>query len=196
MFVSHSRKKLINAIIYFVRHTKHCHTLKLFKLLNFLDFEHYRQTGRAVTGLTYKAWQHGPAPSELWHEMSSPKPDLAQAVVITPIRDELSGEQLRRDIKPRKQFDRSVFTKREFQIMERLAEYFYEFKAGDMREMSHMHGLPWRKVYKKGEGEGHLIPIELSLSSDPIIQDMPSIDQQELAYREEAMAEVRNNVDE
>jgi hypothetical protein len=42
MFVSHDREKLINAIVYFLGETNHCHTLKLFKLLNFSDFEHFR----------------------------------------------------------------------------------------------------------------------------------------------------------
>ena len=55
MFVSRDREKLLNAIIYFLRETKHCHTLKLFKLLNFADFEHFRQKGRTITGLEYRA---------------------------------------------------------------------------------------------------------------------------------------------
>lgn len=59
MFVSHDREKLINAIVRFTRYTNHCHKLKLFMLLNFLDFEHYRQTGRPSIGLKYGAWGMG-----------------------------------------------------------------------------------------------------------------------------------------
>jgi hypothetical protein len=70
MLVTKERDKLISAIIYFVRSTKHCHTLKIFKLLNFLDFEHFRQTGRTVTGLRYSAWPMGPVPDDFWHEIS------------------------------------------------------------------------------------------------------------------------------
>ncbi|WP_423905919.1 hypothetical protein [Candidatus Spongiihabitans sp.] len=40
----------MNAIAYFSRNTKYCYTIKLFKLLYFLDFEHYRQTGSSVAG--------------------------------------------------------------------------------------------------------------------------------------------------
>ncbi len=69
-------------------------------------------------------------------------------------------------------------------------------KGKDMTEVSHLKGLPWREVFGKGEGKGRRIPYELALSSEPIIKDMPRIDQQELDYREEVMAEVRNNVDE
>ncbi|WP_456664297.1 Panacea domain-containing protein [Bradyrhizobium sp. LB13.1] len=60
MFVSRDREKLINAIIYFLGATNHCHTLKLFKLLNFADFEHFRQTGRTIFNLDYKALPKGP----------------------------------------------------------------------------------------------------------------------------------------
>lgn len=82
MFISHHREKLLNAIIYFTAKTKRCHTLKLFKLLYFLDFEHFRQTGQSVTGLRYVAWPKGPAPDELWHELDAPKPDLAAAISV------------------------------------------------------------------------------------------------------------------
>ena len=65
MLVSHEREKMINAIIYFANHTRHLGKIKLFKLLYLLDFEHFRQTGRSVTGLDYRAWKFGPVPVAL-----------------------------------------------------------------------------------------------------------------------------------
>src|SRR4029077_2080417 len=38
------------------------------ELLHFLGFEHFRQTGRTVTGSLYSAWPMGPVPDDLWHE--------------------------------------------------------------------------------------------------------------------------------
>jgi len=46
-----NRKKLLNAILFFAKHTLHCNTTKLFKLLSFFDFEHFRQTGYPAIGL-------------------------------------------------------------------------------------------------------------------------------------------------
>lgn len=129
MFVSRHREKLLNAIIYFSQHTKYCHTLKLFKLLNFLDFEHFRQTGRSVTGLRYKAWPKGPAPATLWHELQEPPPDLRAAVSIIVKKDALTDEPVRRDIKSVAKFDPSYFTKRELEIMEILALFFAETRG-------------------------------------------------------------------
>jgi hypothetical protein len=59
MIVTHHREKLINAIIYLADHTRYCGKTKLLKLLYFLDFSHFKQTGKSVTGLDYFAWQMG-----------------------------------------------------------------------------------------------------------------------------------------
>jgi uncharacterized phage-associated protein len=172
MLVTKERDKLISAIIYFVRETKHCHTLKLFKLLNFLDFEHFRQTGRTVTGLRYSAWPMGPVPDQLWREINQGgDADLRAAIVI--IEDDGEPSRLaafrtvddedwkaerrqfkKRVLKPKRAFDKTIFTKRELMIMGRLSEFFKEFRADDMKEFSHLKHLPWRQVFKGGEGKG------------------------------------------
>lgn len=82
MLVSHEREKMINAIIYFANHTRHLGKIKLFKLLYLLDFEHFSQTGRSVTGLDYRAWKFGPVPVALEQEWEEPEADMAQAIRI------------------------------------------------------------------------------------------------------------------
>lgn len=193
--VSRNRDKLINSIIYFVRRTRHCHTLKLFKLLNFLDFEHCRQTGFGVTGLQYKAWRDGPAPSEFWHELDSPGRDLADAVAIQTVRDDVTGEVRRRDFRPRRAFDSSHFTPRELEIMETLAEFFRDLRAEDMSVFSHARELPWVKIYRGGQGDGHIIPYELALDSQPVLPTFPSIDREEFEHRRRLFAGINNPTD-
>ena len=58
--MTREKEKLGNAVIYFSENTEHCHKLKLFKLLYYLDFWHFKETGKSVTGLTYNAWGKGP----------------------------------------------------------------------------------------------------------------------------------------
>lgn len=72
MLINHNREKLLNAIIYFLKNTKYCGLTKLCKLLYYLDFMHFRETGRAVTGLDYFAWDFGPVPQTLYFELKSP----------------------------------------------------------------------------------------------------------------------------
>jgi uncharacterized phage-associated protein len=185
MIVSRDREKLIHAIVYFCRYTKHCHTLKLFKLLNLLDTEHFRQTGRTVTGLHYYAWPQGPVPAALWEEIDQgPKPDLQRAITITTRKDGDTGRVQRRDIKPKIEFNKKLFTPREFGILNRLNLLFDTARGEDMSELTHMKGLPWRKVWRGGAGDRKEIPAELSLGSEPLM-DAPTIDPVELAYRKD-----------
>lgn len=167
MFGSRDREKLINAVIYFLRETKHCHTLKLFKLLNFSDFEHFRQTGRTIFGLDYRALPMGPVPTQLNDELKQGgRADLKAAVALWQERDDLTNELLRRVLKPKVTFDSKFFTKRELSVLARIAEFFKELKAEDMSEFSHMKHLPWAQVYQGGKGTGKVIPPDLILKTE------------------------------
>lgn len=184
MIVSHDREKMLHALIYFIGATKHAHTLKLFKLLNFLDFEHFRQTGFTVTGLEYSALPKGPVPMELWRELKNGvRADFAKAITVVVEKDSVTDEVARRDLKPRVGFNPKLFSKRELAIMDRLVEFFHDTKGDDMSEFSHYRKMPWRKVFKNGEGENKSIPFELAFESDPIVHDKPTIDPQEYDYR-------------
>lgn len=216
MFVSHEREKLVHAIIYFVKNTKTCHKLKLFKLLNFLDFEHFRQTGRTVTGLRYEAWWMGPVPSELDREFESPRPDLAAAIAVfkapppgplertiddyvdpreqeAPSGPPQHERHERYNFKTKKRFDAKYFTKRQMRIMKILSEIFRDAPGVDMTEVSHRAQFPWRQIYgQKGEGNHQSIPYELAFSSEAFVKDVPTIEPEEFEYRQEALREVRH----
>lgn len=184
MIVSRQREKLINAINFFVRETAHCHTLKLFKLLHFLDFEHFRQTGRTVTGLQYQAFPKGPVPPELLNELrEGPKSDLRKSVLIVSMKDDVTDALLRRDIKPIAPFDSARFSKREMAIMKLLADFFKDLPSESMSDFSHLKNLPWRKIYGSGEGKNKPIPTELALESEALDKGQPTIDSEERAFR-------------
>jgi uncharacterized phage-associated protein len=188
VFVSHDREKLLNAIVYFLRQTNHCHTLKLFKLLNFSDFEHFRQTGRTIFGLEYRALPKGPVPTKLLDEIKGGgDKDLRSAIALFEVKDDITDALLRRDLKARAQFDQRWFTKRELKILGRVAEFFRDLRAEDMSEFSHQSKKPWTKIYKGGKGKGHLIPPELGLEGEPLMHEVPTIDAEELNYRKELL---------
>lgn len=191
MFVSRDREKLLNAIVYFLRETKHCHTLKLFKLLNFSDFEHFRQTGRTIFGLQYRALPKGPVPTALFDEIKrGGGKDLRAAIMLYDVKDEITDALLRRDLKPRVEFEKKWFTKRELKVMARIAEFFRDLKAEDMSEFSHANKKPWASVYDGGKGTGRLIPPELALHAEPLMHEMPTIDADELEYRKELLRDI------
>lgn len=185
LFVNRRREKLLNAIAYFTRNTRRCHTLKLFKLLNFLDFEHYRQTGRSVTGLSYQALPKGPVPGELLNEIQQKSGKETSDLRVTEKFDDVSGEVIRRDFEVLKDFDETYFTPRELEIMERLVFLFGEAGSDDMSAHSHAPKLPWKKVYGQGKGTGHTIPYELALQADAIVNGEPTIAEEDVLMLKE-----------
>jgi uncharacterized phage-associated protein len=150
LLVSHEREKLINAIIYFAQNTRYLGKVKLFKLLYLLDFEHFRMTGKSVTGLDYYAWKFGPVPVALYQEWEAPEADLRKAVRALA------------------NFDDSQFTKRELQIMQNLASQHRDAKSPDMVDLAHVENGAWAKVWNNGQGLNNLIEYRLAIGeNDP-----------------------------
>ncbi len=191
MFVSRDREKLINAIIFFSQNTKHCHTLKLFKLLNFADFEHFRQTGRTITGLDYRALPKGPVPTKLFDEIKrGGDKDLRDAIHVIEIKDGITDALLRRDLKAKSPFDKKWFTPRELKILARVAEFFRDLPSEDMSKFSHANKKPWASVYKEGKGINRLIPPELVFDAGPLMHEVPRIDPDDLKFRREMLRDI------
>ena len=193
LFINHHREKLEGAIAYFAGNTSHCYTLKLFKLLNFLDFEHYRQTGRSVTGLDYYAFELGPVPTKLYYQIQSDDAEKVAGLAVRETMDDLSNALVKREVKTKKIFDDSYFTPRELEIMERLVFFFKDINSDTMSQYSHDSKLPWKKIYGNGEGQGDIIPYELALQSESIVKDEPTIEEEERLLLDDIFQGVRSH---
>ena len=141
----HYREKLLNAIIYFVKHTKYCGKLKLLKLLYILDFVHFKQTGKSVTGLDYYAWEHGPVPKTLFEELNIDKmpDDLKETISIKKSQGGFLA------IRPKRSFDPKYFSQRELDLLKKISYVFKEAKAEHMKEFTHLKNKPWDKTLKE-----------------------------------------------
>jgi uncharacterized phage-associated protein len=135
------------------------------KLLYFLDFCHFKQTGKTVTGLEYYAWRMGPVPKALFEEMSNMKPDLSKKVTIVQIEN----FQKIQAIKP---FNDECFTRRQLKLLEQLSFVFKDAKAEDMIEVTHLRNEPWHKTLTQ-KGEFQKIDFILSIdgSKDCLCED-------------------------
>jgi uncharacterized phage-associated protein len=159
MITTHHREKLINAIIYFAKKTKYCGKTKLLKLLYFLDFSHFKQTGKSVTGLDYFAWEMGPVPNELFEELSgNMKPDLKSSI------NELPTEGFQQ-IRPKKKFDDRYFSKKELNLLENISYVFEDAQADAMIESTHLKNEPWDRTLKE-KGEFQKIDYMLAIDSE------------------------------
>lgn len=161
MLITHEREKMIHAIIYFARNTNYCGKTKLYKLLYFLDFEHYKETGRSVTGLQYNAWKLGPVPVELENEIECPERDIAESIdfILKPTK---KGYPMLLS-RPKKEFDASHFTRRELSLLEKLAREYKNKKAEEMIEATHLENLPWHRVFHEENRKFEQIPYEYAL---------------------------------
>jgi uncharacterized phage-associated protein len=163
MFVNTHRQKLINAIVFFAENTRRCGKIKLFKLLYLMDFEHFRQTGISVTGLQYQAWKFGPVPIEVMEEWEDLELDLATAIDIVPER---VIDYTRETIVPRVAFNNQNFTRRELQIMQRLAETYRDTFSPIMIDVTHAENGAWATVWNNGIGDHNPIPYDLAIADD------------------------------
>lgn len=160
MIITRQREKLINAIVYFVSNTKYCGKTKLLKLLYFLDFSHFKQTGKSVTGLDYYAWKMGPLPKDLFEELSgNMKPDMK--AVIHDLTDTEGFQQVRAKGK----FDGQYFSSKEMKLLEDISFMFKDAKADTMVESTHLKNEPWDKTLRE-KGEFKKIDYMLAIDSD------------------------------
>ncbi|MCD0493848.1 SocA family protein [Chromobacterium violaceum] len=165
MLIEHEREKLKNAVLFFAGRVRFLGKTKLFKLLYFLDFEHYRDTGRSVTGIEYFAWKMGPVPVELYNEI---KQDTTWESCINLERITTAKGHEMTAVRPIGEFQATHFSKRELRIMESLSRKYEKADAEDMVEETHLENLPWHQVYVVDNKKQHHIPYELALRKQEI----------------------------
>jgi uncharacterized phage-associated protein len=160
MVNDHRREKLVQAVVFFASNVRKLGKTKLYKLLYFLDFQHYRDTGRSVTGQDYFAWKMGPVPKALHEEVEAPSDVWKGRVEFKPVRT-AKGEML--SVNAISKFDASHFSKRELRLLEALAAEYKDAAADDMVEATHLENLPWHRVWHDERKRQELIPYEYAL---------------------------------
>lgn len=182
------RKKLLNAVLFFAKKTRYVNTTKLSKLLYFLDFTHFKETGYPSIGLKYYAFQKGPVPKDFWLEVKDGNvpEDFRGKLALIQRTDDLAPRFKEIEFRAISDSDLSVFTPREVEILNKLAFVFRDAKAWDMSEVSHLPKQPWDITIKE---HGENCPIDYLLSIDE--QSEVSLDDAKESLKEHFEA-VRN----
>ncbi len=164
------REKLLNAVLFFARETKCPSLVKMFKLLFFLDFYHFKLTGRSVTNLDYYALPYGPVPGDFYDEVKSGTvpDDMREYLTLVPLETERRTPAF--EFKAKKKSDLSVFSPREQEILDDLAFMFKDVTPSQMSEISHLKNQPWDKTIRQ-EGPNQLIDYLLALDSDAEVSE-------------------------
>ncbi|HKZ10740.1 MAG TPA: Panacea domain-containing protein [Rhodanobacteraceae bacterium] len=163
MLKNRDREKFIQAILYFAHNTRALGKVKLFKLLYLLDFEHFRQTGRSVTGLDYRAWKMGPVPAALVQQWDELDDDLAMAIRIEP-RPVI--DYVRENVVALQPFNDEHFSKRELRLLQEIAERFRDTLSEKMIDVTHAENGAWAKTWDGGNGNDNTIPYTLAIADD------------------------------
>jgi uncharacterized phage-associated protein len=160
------RKKLLNAILFFAQNTKHLNLTKLSKLLYFLDFTHFSQTGYPSIGLDYYAFKWGPVPKKFWLEVKDgniPEDFEGKLTMISIIDESAPDSKKGYEFKAISKPDLSIFTPREMKILNWLVEVYREPGAWQISEVSHLPKQPWDVTLRSYGGNQ---PIDYLLSID------------------------------
>jgi len=179
--MNHYRAKLLNAVLYFCENTKRCNTTKLLKLLSFLDFTHFKQTGYPSIGFVYYAWKHGPVPIDFYEEIKDGNvpPDFDDKLAAIP-QDWGAEYPERKEFvyipKAKVKADTSIFTPREMKLLTLLCDIYRDATAGQMSEVTHLHKAPWDVTVKT---KGYNEPIDYLLCID----DESPLDEEEAQIR-------------
>lgn len=150
------RKKLLNAVLFFASNTKRVNLGKLSKLLYFLDFIYFNQTGYPSIGLKYYAFEKGPVPRDFWLEIrdADVPEEFKGRIVLIRKMDDFAPNYKEVEIHALEKPDLSMFTPREIEILEDLAFVYKEATASDMSEVTHLPKQPWDiTIREKGKNQ-------------------------------------------
>lgn len=169
------RAKLINAILYFAHNTRQLNLTKLLKLLYFLDFTHFKETGYPSLNLLYFTWKWGPVPKDFYEEVKDgnvPEDFIRRLAIIPSDRWEQDYPERKEYIfKPIEKPNTDIFTPRELKILKNLCDIYHDATASQMSEVTHLSRQPWDTT-KKTKGLNQYIDYLLSLDeTSPLCGD-------------------------
>lgn len=130
-------KKYVNAILFFIENVQNLGRTKLYKLLYFVDFDHYEKYGEAVTGESYQNKELGPVPANAEELISKMKEDGLIDIVPEPVID-----FIRHKFVAKVHHDLKVFSHTEIEILYEVASKWAHHTANEI--VSATHGeAPW-----------------------------------------------------
>lgn len=143
-------KKAAQMVLYFGQQMPQLWKTKLNKLLFYTDFLHFNRFGISISGMEYRAIQHGPVPAQydklLLH--------LAEAQCIETEETESGNGIFGEVVKPLKSFDPAGFSATEIQMLEQVSTRFQHLSARQLVDLSHKE-KGWKACIEKKELIGY-----------------------------------------
>ena len=161
-----TEEKILNGIKYFVIKTHNVGRTKLFKLLYFWDFMHFKKYGMNVTGYEYYTYPFGPVPKELYDYINKNElPEFLSgklSIIEDDEEDEEDSFKRFKVVLEKRKVESDCFSPNEYAILEEVAYIFKEATAKQMTDITHLKNTPFDKTQK----QGMFIPIDYFLAID------------------------------
>jgi len=152
--------RLGNALLYWLKCCERRDLTNLYKFVYYFDFAKAKLTGKPVFGFTYLAQLHVPVPQEVANELNAyATSGLREYISYEPFKDEKQNQ--RYSIKPKREPDLSVFSRKEQAVLEQVCLVFKEASATLMSDATHLPGEPWARIFNE---KGAYAPIDISLA--------------------------------
>jgi putative zinc finger/helix-turn-helix YgiT family protein len=134
-FKEYDLEKLKNMILYLVKRLDGVLKVKLNKLLWYCDFLHFKETSLSITGAQYIRLPLGPVPDNYERIIGIMQPDLLNMDEIPFNTKEgiVLGEEFTALVEP----DKSIFSEKEIQVMDFVADTFRSYGSWAIKEKSH-----------------------------------------------------------
>lgn len=139
-----NKDKVGNLMVYLSKKIEPLHQTKLIKLLYFIDEYAVKENGIPVTWLEYNVWEKGPVAPETYFLKNYPVSHCFSDYITIKKRDENSVE-----IKPAANFDDSMFSEHELEIIDKVILELGNKRAQDLIDLSHQEGSLWDIVRKR-----------------------------------------------
>jgi len=134
-FKGYDLEKLKNMILYLVNRLGSVLETKLNKLLWYCDFLNFKETSVSITGAQYIRLPYGPVPDNYERIIGIMQPELLNMDEIPFNTKEgiVLGKQFTALVKP----DERIFSKKELQVMNFVADTFRNYTSTAIKEKSH-----------------------------------------------------------
>lgn len=130
-------EKYINVILFFIENVQNLGRTKLYKLLYFLDFDHYEKYGESVTEESYQNKELGPVPVHAEEVINKMKEDGILDILPEPVIN-----FVRHKFVAKAHHDPKVFSQTEIEMLCEVAEKWAHHTANEIVSASHGEA-PW-----------------------------------------------------
>ncbi len=130
-----------NAVLYFIKYcnNKYLHATKLNKLLYYLDFIHFRDHKKSVTGDMYIHQGYGPVPSRIDDVLAKLKDE---GTIDTEAVPHLDTEIVNFSLKDESKFSESVFSADQKKLLKQICDEFGSWPTEKIVAQTHLEA-PW-----------------------------------------------------